>query len=119
MARSAEETMDRELKRGTIELVILTLLSERERYGYEIVSTLEERTGGRLEVKDGTLYPVLYRLEEGGYVEPRWETRERGVPRKYYRLTEAGQTEHARLVERWREFTSAVESILTSKGSRR
>ncbi|MDX1660924.1 MAG: PadR family transcriptional regulator [Gemmatimonadota bacterium] len=113
MPKSTTETMDRELKRGTIELVILTLLSERERYGYEIVSTLEERSGDRLEVKDGTLYPVLYRLEDAGFVEPRWETRERGVPRKYYRLTEEGAEEHARLVERWREFSAAVESILS------
>lgn len=118
MAKTSEDGMDRELKRGTIELVILTLLSERERYGYEIVSTLEERTAGRLEVKDGTLYPVLYRLEEAGLVEPRWETRERGVPRKYYRLTARGSEEHQRLVERWREFASAIDSILSSKGRR-
>lgn len=110
--------MNRELKRGTIELVLLTLLAERERYGYEIVSTLEERSGGTLEVKDGTLYPVLYRLEESGFVEPRWETQERGVPRKYYRITDEGLRERDRLIDEWRAFAAAIESVLPRKGSR-
>lgn len=111
--------MNRELKRGTIELVLLTLLSERERYGYEIVTTLEERSGGALEVKDGTLYPVLYRLEEAGLVEPRWETPDRGVPRKYYRITDEGREERDRMVAEWRAFAAAIESILPRKGSER
>lgn len=110
--------MNRELKRGTIELVLLTLLAEGERYGYEIATTLEERSDGALEVKEGTLYPVLYRLEEAGFVEPRWETQERGVPRKYYRITEAGSRERARLTEEWHAFTDAIESIVPRKGSR-
>ena len=108
--------MSRELKRGTIEMVLLTLLAERERYGYEIVSAIDERSGGRLVVRDGTLYPVLYRLEEAGFVTPRWETQERGVPRKYYRITEAGTSEVRRLETEWREFAAAVDAILDRKG---
>lgn len=104
--------MDRELKRGTIEMLILRLLAEREMYGYELVSALEARSGGRLEVKDGTLYPVLYRLEEAGRVETRWETPERGVPRKYYRLTDEGRTALERLVAEWGAFAAGVEAIL-------
>jgi PadR family transcriptional regulator PadR len=111
--------MSRELKRGTIELVLLTLLEERERYGYEIVSAIEERSGGRLEVKDGTLYPVLYRLEDAGFVEPRWETQDRGVPRKYYRITDEGKEESRRLRTEWREFAAGLDSILDRmEGSR-
>lgn len=110
--------MDRELKRGTIEMLLLTLLRERERYGYEIVSTLEERTGGRLEVKDGTLYPVLYRLEEAGFVEARWETRERGVPRKYYGITAEGREELARQVAEWETFSGAVDDVLAREKER-
>ena len=79
---------------------MLHLLSLGEAYGYEIVTTLTERTNGGLEVTDGTLYPVLYRLERAGFVGVRWETPQRGVPRKYYRLTEAGQAELARLTPR-------------------
>ena len=108
--------MSRELKRGTIELVLLTLLADRERYGYEIVAAIEEWSGGRLEVRDGTLYPVLYRLEEAGFLEPRWETPERGVPRKYYRITRAGSEELERLTAEWREFAAGLEAILGRKG---
>lgn len=108
--------VSRELKRGTIELVLLTLLTDRERYGYEIVSTIEEWSGGRLEVRDGTLYPVLYRLEEAGFIEPRWETPERGVPRKYYRITDVGREELGRLTAEWREFAAGLNAILDRKG---
>lgn len=107
--------MSRELKRGTIELVLLTLLEERERYGYEIVAAIESRSGGKLDVRDGTLYPVLYRLEEGGFVEPRWETQERGVPRKYYRITDGGKQESRRLRQEWREFAAGMDAILDRK----
>lgn len=104
--------MDRELKRGTLEMVLLRLLAERDRYGYEIVSAIEERSGGRFELKDGTLYPVLYRLEGAGHVEPYWQTQERGVPRKYYRITAQGRGELARLVEEWQGFVSAVSHLI-------
>jgi PadR family transcriptional regulator PadR len=104
--------MERELKRGTLEMVLLRLLSEREMYGYELVSAFQERGDGKFQVKDGTLYPVLYRLEKAGHVEPRWETQERGVPRKYYRVTSTGKAQVEQLVGEWREFVSAVEGLL-------
>jgi PadR family transcriptional regulator PadR len=110
--------MERELKRGTIEMVILRLLAEREMYGYELASAIEERSAGGLAVGDGTLYPVLYRLEEAGHVEPRWVTQDRGVPRKYYRLTESGRAELARLSAEWEAFTAAVDAVLDRKGRR-
>ncbi len=103
---------DRELKRGTLEMIILKVLSERPMYGYELVSTLERRGGEQLQLKEGTLYPVLYRLEKDGFIVPRWETLERGVPRKYYELTKAGARELARLVEEWREFTTTINQLL-------
>jgi PadR family transcriptional regulator PadR len=104
--------IERELKRGSLELIVLHLLAPGERYGYEIVTTLTEQTDGALEVSDGTLYPVLYRLERGGYVAVRWETPERGVPRKYYRLTPAGQEELARLTHEWTTFANAMARLL-------
>jgi PadR family transcriptional regulator PadR len=106
------KTIDRELKRGTLEMVLLRLLSQGQMYGYELVSTLERRGGGQFQVKEGTLYPVLYRLEDAGWVETRWETLERGVPRKYYRLTSAGEEQLARLVQDWREFSATVNRLL-------
>jgi PadR family transcriptional regulator, regulatory protein PadR len=102
----------RELKRGSLELIVLHLLAPGEAYGYEIVSKLTAQTNGALEVTDGTLYPVLYRLERAGYVEIRWETPDRGVPRKYYRLTPAGQEELARLREEWTSFAKAMADLL-------
>ena len=107
--------IDRELKRGSLELIVLHLLSLGEAYGYEIVTALTERTNGGLEVTDGTLYPVLYRLERGGYVAVRWETPQRGVPRKYYHLTKAGHAELARLTHEWTTFASAMAQLLGQK----
>ncbi len=104
----------RELKRGSLELIVLRLLQFGEAYGYEIVTTLAERTGGDLEVSDGTLYPVLYRLERAGFVQVRWETPARGVPRKYYRLTPAGETELAQLTKEWTTFAKAMAGLLES-----
>jgi PadR family transcriptional regulator PadR len=109
------KTGTRELKRGTLEMILLKLLSERPMYGYELVSTLEQRGGDQFQLKEGTLYPVLYRLENDGFIEPRWETLERGVPRKYYRLTHSGEKELQSLLVDWREFTLIVNSLLEEK----
>lgn len=104
--------IERELKRGSLELIVLHLLSAGEAYGYEIVSKLTARTNGALEVTDGTLYPVLYRLERAGCVTVRWETPERGVPRKYYRLTDAGRDELQQLELEWTTFAKAMAKLL-------
>src|SRR5688500_16421702 len=108
-------SIDRELKRGSLELIVLHLLAPGEAYGYEIVTKLTTQSDGALGVTDGTLYPVLYRLERSGFVAVRWETPERGVPRKYYRLTEAGRTELARLNHEWTAFASAMAKLLGNK----
>ena len=106
--------IERELKRGSLELIVLHLLAPGEAYGYEIVSKLTSQSNGALEVTDGTLYPVLYRLERAGLVSVRWETPERGVPRKYYQLTEAGRQELAALTEEWTTFAKAMTRLLKS-----
>jgi len=107
-------SIERELKRGSLELIVLHLLAPGEAYGYEIVSKLTADTNGALEVTDGTLYPVLYRLERGGFVAVRWETPARGVPRKYYCLTDAGRLELARLTHEWTSFAKAMSKLLRS-----
>jgi len=104
--------IDRELKRGALELIVLHLLAPGEAYGYEIVSKLTAETDGALEVTDGTLYPVLYRLERAGYVAIRWETPERGVPRKYYALTGTGREHLQRLTGEWTKFAGAMARLL-------
>lgn len=113
MTRGEERRgIERELKRGSLELIVLHLLSPGEAYGYEIVAKLTAQSHGALEVTDGTLYPVLYRLERAGYVSVRWDTPERGVPRKYYRLTSEGRAELARLREEWTTFAKAMSKLL-------
>ena len=102
----------RELRRGSLELIVLHLLEPGEAYGYQIVSTLLAETNGALEVTDGTLYPVLYRLERAGFVAVRWETQARGVPRKYYRLTDEGRAELATLTHEWTTFADAMARLL-------
>jgi PadR family transcriptional regulator PadR len=104
--------IERELKRGTLELIVLHLLERGEAYGFEIVAMLTDRTNGAIEISDGTLYPVLYRLERAGSVTVRWETPERGVPRKYYRLTDAGREELRLLADEWTTFAKAMERLL-------
>ena len=95
--------------------LVLHLLEAGEAYGYEIVAKLTARTNGVLGVTDGTLYPVLYRLERAGFVSVRWETPERGVPRKYYRLTAPGRDELVRLRHEWNAFAGAMAKLLANE----
>jgi PadR family transcriptional regulator PadR len=111
-SEGGRRSIERELKRGSLELILLHLLASGEAYGYEIVSKLMVETDGALEVADGTLYPVLYRLERAGFVEVRWETPQRGVPRKYYRLTSAGSEELSLLTREWTTFAKAMNRLL-------
>ena len=111
-AADDRRSIERELKRGSLELIVLHLLSPGEAYGYEIVSRLTADSDGVLAVSDGTLYPVLYRLERSGFVAVRWETPARGVPRKYYRLTDTGRQELVRLTHEWTTFAEAMAKLL-------
>jgi PadR family transcriptional regulator PadR len=110
-----EKTFDRELKRGTLEMILLKLLAERPMYGYELVSTLEQRGGAQFQIKEGTLYPVLYRLEDAGFIQPNWETPERGVPRKYYQITSTGTQQLEALLAEWDDFTAAMRRLLSAE----
>ncbi len=82
----------KQLKKGVIEILILGLLSEEKMYGYRLIQELDSRSSGVFKMKEGTLYPVLYRLEDSRYIESCWEqeSERRSVPRKYYRITEEG-----------------------------
>lgn len=107
--------LGKELKRGTLELILLQLLDEKEMYGYELVKTLEERSEGYFQTREGTLYPVLYRLEDQRCIAHRWENPERGVPRKYYRVTSEGRI-HLRIMRgEWNSLSKFVNGILTGE----
>jgi len=105
-------SLDRELKRGVTEMVLLRLLAEGPSYGYQLVGEVAERSGGGLELASGTLYPLLYRLEEQGWVETEWEDAERGARRKYYRLTAAGAERLEELAVAWRRFSAQIDALL-------
>ena len=108
------EPFDREIKRGTLELLLLRLVRERRSYGYELASDLHDRSGGWIDLKEGTLYPVLYRLEDQGLIAAEWDPPARGVPRKYYKITAKGRKRLEELTESWRAWVGVVNGVLES-----
>ena len=103
--------LDRELKKGSAELMILSLLEPRPRHGYEISKLIETRSGGRLRFHIASLYPLLYRLEERGWLEGRWVEKPGTRRRRFYRLTAEGRKVLAAQRDNWREFVEAVARI--------
>ena len=87
--------LDRELKKGSAELLVLTLVEHRARHGYEIGKLIDERSDGRIRFKIASLYPLLYRLEHRGWIQGRWVERAGERRRRFYKLTPRGRTELA------------------------
>ncbi|MBN2311836.1 MAG: helix-turn-helix transcriptional regulator [Candidatus Hydrogenedentes bacterium] len=101
--------------RGHLETLVLAALSAGEAHGYEILQRLEARGEGVLHLKEGSLYPALYRLEEAGHVRAHWQDDaegRRGPRRRIYQLTRKGKAELARRREHWRRFVSVVGGIV-------
>lgn len=109
---TAERRPRRELWRGTAELAVLSVLDRRPRYGYELMQVLAETGGGALEIAEGTMYPLLHRLEDAGLICSTWQTGARARPRKYYDLTEAGRTHTAALRGEWERITDALRLVI-------
>jgi PadR family transcriptional regulator len=103
--------LDRELKKGSAELLILSLVEHRARHGYEIARLIESRSQGRLRFKVASLYPLLYRLEERGWIAGRWVERAGQRRRRFYRLTADGRRVLAAQRSTWAEFVAAVRRI--------
>ncbi|WP_428389618.1 PadR family transcriptional regulator [Mucisphaera sp.] len=104
--------VSKELIKGTVVPIVLSLLKEQPRYGYEIVKVVNARTNGRFEWKEGTLYPTLHRLESEGKIKARWQESDTGKRRKYYALTRRGVAELTQRQEEWRSFSAAVNHFL-------
>lgn len=100
--------MNIQFKKGVLELCVLSILSQRDYYGYEISAALE----GGIAIADGSVYPLLRRLKDDGYVETYLVEASGGPPRKYYRITTAGLAWQGLLMGEWKAFTKAVESIM-------
>ena len=101
-----------ELKKGSIQLCLLALLRTEEKYGFQILHELREKSDGFFDLKEGTLYPALRRLEERGFVVSEWREKESGMPRKYYRLTDRGRTALAEALSIWDAMTAGAERVL-------
>lgn len=106
-------TFDRELLKGSISLLILKLLSERDMYGYEIIQEAARRSSDAFQFKEGTLYPALHQLHRRGYLRSEWRVGDNGRERKYYGLTPKGRKAAEERRRNWAFFTSAVNAILT------
>ena len=110
---SADDEVQRwetQLRKGSLGLAVLATLAERELYGLEILQRLEDQAG--FTVPEGTIYPLLQRLKEAGFVEARWVEAQTGHPRKYYRLTLAGRRYLQRIAVRWSEFAQGMSRLL-------
>lgn len=108
-----EDRFAQQLKKGVLEMLVLKLICTKPAYGYELLSELKISSQGRFSLKEGTLYPILYRLEDDGMIRSQWSTGEgRTAPKKIYEATDAGQAENLRRQRIWQEFEDTVNAIL-------
>ena len=103
--------MNIQFKKGILELCVLSLLMEKDRYGYELFNVLSEN----IAVSEGTIYPLLRRLNKDGYFSTYLKESTEGPPRKYYRITDEGRQAHELLSKEWKEFLKGVNNILFRK----
>ena len=111
MPYKGSDILDRELKKGSAELLILSLVEDRPRHGYEIGNLIEQRSGGLLRFNVASLYPLLYRLEKRRWIQGRWVEKAGHRRRRYYRLTPAGKKILAAQRISWRDFVQAMNLI--------
>jgi PadR family transcriptional regulator len=103
--------LDRELKKGSAELIILSIVEHRARHGYEISRLIESRSAGQLKFHIASLYPLLYRLEERGWLHGRWVEKPGRRRRRFYRLTAEGRRVLASQRHTWKAFVTAMRLI--------
>ncbi|WP_312648810.1 PadR family transcriptional regulator [Aminipila sp.] len=104
---------EQQLKKGVLEMLVLKLLMNEEKYGYQLISELGKYSNGMFSLKEGTLYPILYRLEDDGLVISRWsEPKRKEVSRKYYSISDTGRQTLSELNELWSNFSKNVTSIM-------
>ena len=104
--------VDKGLLGGSTVLMLLSLLSDKDCYGYEIIKELDERSETVFQFKEGTLYPVLHKMESDGYGRSYKKEGENGKKRTYYSITDKGILQLQREKEKWAEFTVGVNKVL-------
>src|ERR1700755_902845 len=111
MSYIGSHILARELKKGSAELLILSLVEDRPRHGYEVGTLIEQRSGGMLRFNVASLYPLLYRLEKRGWIQGRWVEKPGQRRRRYYQMTSEGQKILASQRRGWKAFVEAVNRI--------
>lgn len=102
-----------QIRKGILKILVLKLLSEGKKYGYELLEEMDKKSAGFFKVKEGTLYPILYKLEDGGFVTSEWEIpNDRAKAKKYYFITEAGKQELEELINFWNCLAVNVQEFL-------
>ncbi len=101
----------KELLKGSTETVLLSVLSGKRMYGYQLVKEISEKSSGYLKFKEGTIYPALHRLEKDKYLNGYWDTSKNGQKRRYYKITALGQRRLVSMLSEWNEFSQAINLI--------
>ena len=104
---------ERQLKRGVLEIVVLKMISREPTYGYQLLGDMDRISEGLFKIKEGTLYPILYRLEDDGLIRSEWSVpKDKDVSKKYYVITGQGEEALKELIELWSEFDRITGKIL-------
>lgn len=107
------EKYERQMKKGVLDMLALRLLKAEAKYGYQIIQEMKEKSEETFLLKDGTLYPVLYRLEDDKLVVSKWSEAEgKQVPRKYYEITEAGLKALDEIEAVWERISAGISRIM-------
>jgi PadR family transcriptional regulator PadR len=101
-----------EFKKGGVQLSIMAILSKGKKYGFQIIKELREKSNGYFDLKEGTLYPALHRLEKRGYLKSEWVTEKDNPPRKYYVLTKAGKDVLKSARSEWKQMVDSMDKVL-------
>ena len=107
--------LDRELKRGAAELLILSLLDAQPRHGYDLNKLIHTRSGGQITFHIDSLYPLLYRLEERGWIKGYWIEKPAERRRRFYKVTSQGRRVLAQQRKTWAAFVDAVQRVLVDE----
>ena len=107
----ADASVGKDVKKGSAEVLVLALVEDRRRHGYEIGKLIEERSDGVLKFHIASLYPMLYKLEKRGLIEGRWVEKAGQRRKRFYRITPQGRQVLERQRNRWQEFMSALARV--------
>jgi PadR family transcriptional regulator, regulatory protein PadR len=110
--KDSDPSRDAALLQGTLELLVLRIVALEPLHGYGIVRRIEQMSGEALQIRQGSLYPALYRMEQRGLLSAEWKTNESGKEAKYYRLTKAGRKALQDETEGWKRVRGAIDLIL-------